>query len=526
MAGLGLSGCGRSRTVKPALQGERKDPNFAQGHRLRDGELPRTPKRIEKVRGVILGGGVAGLSAGWRWSHANFTDYKLLELETDPGGNSRALPYEPVSAPIGAHYLPIPNREARAVRRLLREMGYLIERDGREVLLETELCHSREERLYYQGYWYDGLVPTEALSEESRSQLDSFTEKVESFRRRRDGSGRKVFALPLAYSSREPEFLALDRISMAEYMRHNGWNDPFLNWYIEYASRDDFGGSLSDCSAWSVLHYFASRDGGGLGEAGDLLVWPEGNNRLVKHLVSCQRGRVLDRSLITRVRPRGDGVTVDYIDLARDELVRLEAEAAVWSLPSFLRPRLMEEEFPSEPFVYQPWVTVNLELDRAPQDREGPGMIAWDNVLYGSESLGYVVATHQLLDTDPLVPTVWTWYRPFPYGDAGKTREDLLVTDWEFWKETVLKELSEVHPDIRERCRRLDVTVLGHGMIRPSVGFIWGEVLEAARRPNGRLSFGHSDLSGISVFEESQFRGVKAAEETLSELGYRVESFL
>lgn len=478
------------------------------------------------MRGVILGGGVAGLSAGWRWSHADFSDYKLLELEGEPGGNSRALPYEPVSAPIGAHYLPVPNHEARAVRRLLREMGILTRQDGKETLLETDLCHSREERLYYQGHWYDGLVPTEALSLETRRQLDAFTEKVESLRGHRDGLGRKVFALPLAYSSREPEFLALDRISMGEYMARNGWNDPFLKWYIEYACRDDFGGHPSDCSAWAVLHYFASRDGGGLGQAGDVLVWPEGNHRLVKHLASRQRGEILSGSLVTKVQPSHDGVTVDYIDLAGGGAIRIEAETAVWSLPSFLRPYLLEGEFSPEGFVYQPWVTVNLQLDRAPQDREGPGMIAWDNVIYNSESLGYVVATHQLLNTDPLQPTVWTWYRPFPKGDAKSLREELLATEWEYWKEKVLTELSEVHTDIRERCRRLDVTVLGHGMIRPSVDFIWGRSLEKARRAEGRLRFGHSDLSGISVFEESQFQGVKAAEEALADLGFRVESFL
>lgn len=475
---------------------------------------------------MILGGGIAGLSAAWRWGHAGFNDYRLLELEADPGGNSRALKFDPTAAPIGAHYLPLPNLEARAVRRVLLEMGVLRGSGSEMTVQEEHMCHARQERLFYKGYWYDGLVPKGALSETSREQLSDFTAKVEAFKARRDGAGRKVFALPLIYSSQEPEFLALDSISMAEYMEQNGWNDPFLVWYIEYACRDDFGGGTKECSAWAALHYFASRDGGGLGEAGSLLVWPEGNNRLVTHLLSTLKGRIQGQALVVSVEADSGGVLVDYLDLETDELVRLEAEAAVWALPAFLRGRLLAQTFPSDRFVYQPWVTVNLELDREPQDIEGPGMIAWDNVLYGRESLGYVVATHQHLSTDPLKSTVWTWYRPFPEGEAKSLREELLATTWEYWRDFVLDELSEVHPDIRARCKRLDVTILGHGMIRPSVGFVWGEELKKAREPIGRLSFGHSDLSGISLFEESQFQGVKAAEETLNRLGYQVESFL
>ena len=38
---------------------------------------------------------------------------------------------------------------------------------------------------------------------------------------------------------------------------------------------------------------------------------------------------------------------------------------------------------------YSPWVTANLTLDRLPKER---GLdLAWDNVMYDSHSLGYVV---------------------------------------------------------------------------------------------------------------------------------------
>jgi putative NAD(P)-binding protein len=521
LAGLGACGCLPSRQP-PQLKGSRRDPDYQQGHRLREHDLPDKVTSTQRCDGVILGGGVSGLSAGWRWSHAGFDNYRLLELEGEVGGNSRALHYPPTAAPIGAHYLPLPNVEARAVRRLLREMGVLTDNgiDGRH------LCHSRQERLFYQGRWHDGLVPESVLPEESLSQFRSFREDIEKWATRRDNQGRKVFALPVSYSSSNEEFLALDRVSFAHYIREQGWNDPVLLWYLNYACRDDFGGAVENCSAWAGLHYFASRDGGGLGDPSDILVWPEGNQRLVSFLRKQQLGEVKTGALVLRLEETKEGVQVDYLDTATNERHRLLSKAVVSCLPSFMRGYILNDTAPTDAFTYPPWVTANLLLNRTPQDYEAPGNIAWDNVIYESPSLGYVVATHQNLSTDPTLGTVWTWYRPFPDEDPNLIRKRLLDSTWSGWADTVLAELELYHSDIRQQCQQLDVTVLGHGMVRPSVGFMWGKPLARARDSQGRVFFGHGDLSGMSLFEESQFRGVGAAEAALGSLGIAHQSFL
>ena len=531
LAGLGAWGCSsklpRSGTVT-SIPGERKDPNFRQGHRLRDKNFPLEPVREEKFRVVILGGGVSGLSAGWRLKHEGLDDFCLLELEDSLGGNSRCLDYPVTSAPIGAHYLPVPNLEATAVRRVLQEMGVLrFDAKGQAELDGTQMCHSPQERVRYLGTWYEGLLPDQILDPEDARQVAHFHQHIEQWKARRDAQGRKVFAIPLAYSSTNSEYTRLDAISFAEYAKSQGWTSPHLLWYLEYACRDDFGGSMSNCSAWAGLHYFASRDGGGLGDSDDILVWPEGNHRLIKHLHSVVGPeRCRSQSLVLSVQQEPDRVVIDYLDLEKQERVRLQCQTAIFCLPTFLRPYLLSDEAPHSSFVYAPWVTANLELARTPQDSQGAGFVAWDNVFYGKPSLGYVVATHQAMAFDPLRPTVWTWYRPFADGDPSEHRKSLLEARWEDWAEIVLKEFEEAHPDIREQCRRLDITVLGHGMIRPSIGFLWGDEIRKARAPRGRLFFGHGDLSGMSLFEESQYRGVSAAEEALRLLGYSTVSFL
>ncbi len=64
----------------------------------------------------------------------------------------------------------------------------------------------------------------------------------------------------------------------------------------------------------------------------------------------------------------------------------------------------------------------------------------------------------------------------------------------------------------------MDLWPWGHGMIRPSVGFIWGDVRKQMRERDGNIVFAHSDMSGMSNFEEAQYHGVEAAKTVLSGL--------
>jgi hypothetical protein len=65
---------------------------------------------------------------------------------------------------------------------------------------------------------------------------------------------------------------------------------------------------------------------------------------------------------------------------------------------------------------------------------------------------------------------------------------------------------------------RIDMMRFGHAMARPMPGAIFSQQRQKIRRTDGRLLFANSDLSGFSIFEEAQYRGVKAAETILNHL--------
>jgi hypothetical protein len=459
------------------------------GHELRHRACLRTPTQKQKITAVIVGGGIAGLSAAWRLVQRGFQDFVILELEKQAGGNARWGENEVSAYPWAAHYLPLPDTKVTLVRELCQDLGLL--KDGRWD--ELHLCHSPQERLYLHGRWQEGLLPETAATPKDHDQYRRFEERMEKFR----ATGE--FTIPMERGARPSP---LDRISMRDWMREQGFDSAYLNWHADYCCRDDYGAAAAATSAWAGIHYFASRHPEDKGP----LTWPEGNGWIVKRMLARLGRFVRPDSMAYCIRRDGRRYRVVT------ETVEYTADFVIFAAPTFLAPYVVEGAPALKTFEYSPWLTANLTLDRWPAERGSEP--AWDNVVYGSPTLGYVVATHQSLRTK-IDRTVWTFYWALADGPALQRRQFLLGTDWVYWKEAILNDLARAHPDIRDCVSRIDILRLGHAMIRPAVGFLAGEERRRMATPSGNLVYANSDLSGLSLFEEAQYRGVKAADHVL-----------
>jgi hypothetical protein len=103
-------------------------------------------------------------------------------------------------------------------------------------------------------------------------------------------------------------------------------------------------------------------------------------------------------------------------------------------------------------------------------------------------------------------------------GLPSENRQLLLNKDWAYWKEAILHDLERVHYDIRKCVSRIDIMRMGHAMARPKVGAIFSAERRNLAKAHGRILFANSDLSGFSIFEEAQYRGVNAADRVLSQV--------
>ncbi|HXC71233.1 MAG TPA: FAD/NAD(P)-binding protein, partial [Pyrinomonadaceae bacterium] len=106
-----LAACRRNE-VAALPPGEIVGTSDVFGHRVRDGLRVDVPQDAwTNVPLVIVGGGVAGLTAAWRLKNSGFNDFVLVELESAPGGTSRSGSNRSISFPWGAHYIPAPMKE-------------------------------------------------------------------------------------------------------------------------------------------------------------------------------------------------------------------------------------------------------------------------------------------------------------------------------------------------------------------------------------------------------------------------------
>ncbi|MBU6153347.1 MAG: NAD(P)-binding protein [Bdellovibrionales bacterium] len=491
------------------------------GHLLREGRFP-APSKVETTDTVIIGGGISGLSAGWWLERNHQTSYRILELEEEAGGNSRSGRNQISAYPWGAHYLPIPGPEARYVRTLLEEVGVIrgYSSKGLPVYDEFHLCADPGERLFLQGSWQEGLVPQTGAGSRDREEYREFFSLMDRFRKERGSDGKRHFAIPLELGSADAKYRALDRITMKAFLEERNWHSNYLHWYVNYCCRDDYGATYDRVSAWAGIHYFAARAGiAENAEPQHLLTWPEGNGWLVSQLRKKVEPRIRTRALVHSVRNEGGKVLADHFNPDTGETTRIQAKHAIFAAPRFVANRIVPElasRGTPASVGYSPWMVANVSLSSLPGGRGAP--LSWDNVSYSSPALGYVVATHQNLNLHPK-KTVITYYHPLSHTDPVSARKEAHQRTHTEWCEMIIADLSKTHSGIAEVIENIDVWVWGHAMAIPEPGFITGSDRKAMAKPVGKIHFAHSDMSGIPIFEEAQYRGVMAAKSVLRELG-------
>ena len=517
-APFALTAC-RSSESRPFPEGEIVGQSASLGHVLRENRNFEVPAdKWATIKVAIIGGGVAGLTAAWKLKRETFSDFVLLELEREVGGTSQSGAGNPVGYPWGAHYLPVPFQENTELVSLLDEMSLLEGRgtSGEILVKEQFLCREPEERVFYKGRWYDGLYLNVGASEDDKRQFAAFQKQIDEWVNWRDTRGRRAFVVPIEMCSDDVEVTALDRITFAEWLRQNGFTSERLLWYCDYATRDDYGLKIDQASAWVGLFYFCSRVRKSGAESQPFITCPEGNGQFVNHFFDKVKDHVRRSQMVVSVIPTEKGV--DVICMNGGELRGFHCEKVIYASPIFTAPFVIQgfrdkPPFAAGEFRHNAWFVANLFLKDRPKPRFAKDFpLSWDNVLYESPSLGYDTATHQKgIDYGP---TILTYYYPMCAEPNGRTT--LFNYDWKQLADVCLTDLARAHPDIYDLTERIDIMRWGHAMISPRPNFIWSGIRAQAVKPYRNIHFAHTDLSGVALFEEAFYHGLRAAGEVLT----------
>jgi protoporphyrinogen oxidase len=487
------------------------------GHLLRKpedlhGKKLHNSKDIVSKPVVIIGGGIAGLSAARKLTKAGI-DFLLLELSDTYGGNAIHGSNDVTKYPWGAHYLPIPNLEQIELLDFLEEIKVIKSyEEGLPVYDEIALCSAPEERLYLHKHWQEGLIPEIGLNQKDHADLKAFFEIIQDYKKAVGSDQKQAFCIPIANCSKDLEFTQLDNITLKQFIKEKQLDSHYLNWYLNYCCKDDFGTPIEQTSAWAGIHYFAARKGIAFNaKSDDVLTWPEGNSFLSKGLSQSFEEKIHPNKMVTKIQLKNkEKVSIQYLDILKDSLYEIEANHVIVATPQYINTKIVSN-YPQiqEAFEYYPWLIANITT--APLNHSRGIDLCWDNVIYQSESLGYINASHQLLQSHP-IKHVFTYYYPLCKLSAKEERKLAYEKSKEEWAEWVLKDLETVHPDIREKAEDITIKIWGHAMISPKPGVIWNRDKEMLKNFAPNIHFAHSDLSGISIFEEAFYQGTMVAD--------------
>ncbi|WP_163409108.1 NAD(P)/FAD-dependent oxidoreductase [Flavobacterium ajazii] len=492
--------------------------NHLLGHRLWIKDFPKPTEQIQ-IPYLIIGGGISGLSAARQFHRKGISDFLLLEMADHLGGNSSNGENKHSKYPLGAHYLPLPNFEDKELLHFLEEekiiLGY--NEKGLPVFDELQLTFAPDERLFYKNNWQEGVVPKEGNSAEDDREFIRFFKEMDAFRIAKGADQKYLFDIPIYLSSEDQNARNLDKITMQKWFENNNFKSKPLFNYIDYCCKDDFGLGIEFVSAWAGIHYFAGRKQDSVADKNEsVLTWPEGNARLAGHLKKYAEKKTLKNHLVYEVKVENNKVVVKAFDDVKKVSVQIIADKVIMATPQFVNQYLIKDRkaFTKE-FHYTPWLLATLTVNDLSDNFSFP--LSWDNVIYDAKGLGYVYAQHQTLN-QVQEKKVITYYYSFSSPDLKKTRKEIYKKDKEYWKQVVFDDLKIAHPDIEEYTEEMEVFILGHGMISPVPDFIFGQAKEnAAKNIENRIYFAHTDLSGISIFEEAFHQGINAVNQILND---------
>lgn len=520
-AGLGTAaGFWRWQEIKANIN----YPGRAEGHFLRDFTSKRRalppPSAVLDTDVVILGSGIGGLSAAWKMNREGHKNFLMID-GPQLYGNAAGGRHGDLAYPTGGHYLPLPSPESVHVREILSDLG-IIQRNPmseRPYYDERYILHAPEERLLFNGKWQEGFIPTEGVPQEELAEHKRFFKEVERLRNLHGSDGKRIFVFPTVLSSSDPEWDALDRITLKDWLDQNGYRSSTLHWYLNYCCRDDYGTRYDKVSAWAGLHYYCSRWGQAENSGnGAWLTWPGGMHPVAEAMDKAAGSRRRTGTAMSlKTTDKGvEALCFELVDgVPRTYTVR--ARKAICAMPLYVAARVVQpiKDYGFDPArhvpTYAPWMVANFLMKNFPEELPH-APLSWDNVVYQEPGLGYVVSTHQDIRVQPPQKSVFSAYIALSDRSPDAARKWLDKASPEELLEVASADLKTAYGWKFAACvERVDITLRGHAMAAPLPGFRANAGLKALRELDGPILFAHADLSGFSVFEEAAWWGCRAA---------------
>jgi monoamine oxidase len=453
----------------PRVEGE----HFEICHQVRDGHSFERPAPTKNVGIVIIGGGVAGLSA------AHFLggkDWLLLEKEDHFGGNAYQEEYEGQPFATGSAYAYKNDHGDQLASEL-----------GLKLLPVNNPDPTIISKTFVPDTWKTGL-----------DQLPFSKEVRESFKKFRED----VLKIKLLERAEELDHQPLSNFTSGYAKEVQQWWDSFgpSNW----------GATTEDTSA--LVGLFAAQDlGQGTGDSLRVIL-PGGLGCITHKLVEVLRPKYNERMLgdatVVAVVPDKDSVRVTYFHDAK--LTTVSAKTVLMCTPKHITSRLVmglpaDQKTAMHRTRYAPYPVVNLIFDKPVYNR------GYDNWCPGNTFTDFIVADWTVRNTPGYKQknNILSFYTPL----REFQRATLLDQDsCKSLAANVLADFQKLMPEFNVDPVEVRIYRRGHPMFMATPGQYTKNRLAAAQ-PIDRIFFGGADSGGPESLTSESVRLSKAGAE-------------
>lgn len=455
------------------------------GHLLFESQAyPKQP--AQRTETVIVGGGIAGLSAA---SQLKDRDFMLFELSENLGGTSSWHDHEGIPFAQGAHYdLAYPANYGQQVLELLESMN-IIEyqkwkdswsfKDSQHIII-----HRRKNQCYDHGTLRQEVLPLGELYEQ-------FNQLIESYQ------GEMVMPSRLINT----QYHALNQLNFKGFLEEKFTLTADFLRGLDYHMLDDWGGTASQVSALAGIHYFACRPY--QKEVVDLFSPPNGNGYFIEKLAGLHQDGLHTGHLVKSIKESKGCFEVQVVDMQNKVIKTIQSDKVIYAGQKHALKYIMPDQYPLfKDNVYAPWLVLNIVI-RDELDEIG----YWQNEMITDDItfMGFMDSNQQ--EQNVAGKRVLTAYYCLP----PESREDLrsVEANKQVIAGKTLGYLSDYFMcDITPLVQHVYIKVMGHAMPIPQPGYLLDDKNTVRKYKN--LTFAGVDNGRLPLLFEAIDSGLEA----------------
>jgi protoporphyrinogen oxidase len=446
-------------------------------------------KKTVKTDYLIVGGGIAGISAAYQLKDK---DFLLFEVSDMLGGTSAGSRHGNIPLCHGAHYdLDYPANYGPEVLQMLEELN-IIKFDSfsdswKFVDRQYLIPKNRESQTFAHG-----IVRKDVLPEGPQKTL--FANLMKEF------IGEMMMPTRLIPDRHR----YLNNISLLDWLRQKlELSSDFIEG-LDYHMKDDYGAGTEKVSALAGIHYFACRPY--YTKPVELFSPPEGNSYFVNKIVAqLPKEKILTSHIVKRVAEKDEGFEVQVIDGKNREILMVNCEKVIYAGDKHALKYVYPNDFRSfEKNEYAPWVVVNFVM------KSQAGDAYWQNEIISQDKslMGFVDSRAQFSqDTSRVVFTVYYCFKP-----EEREMMSLIETRKEAFVAGTAKHLEDYFDrPLRKDIEKVFIKQMGHAMPIPQPGYLFNDANKS--RGNSNLAYAGVDNGRLPLLFEAIDSGTIAVKE-------------